>query len=914
MRDGMLFLVVEIGTCPNGTAWVDKAYATDAAHQLAECSNAGLCDRSTGQCQCFTGFTGSACQRSVCPNGCSGHGLCYSVSDVALYDGPDYDSTKEFSGDGYGTEYLNWDKDLIYMCECEGGFFGPDCSSVMCPKGDDPLTINQNTRIIQLALAVRSDFPQYIYIEFQGTKVKLPLEQISSSVCTNLLSYKGKFGQVDCSPYYQTSTRYFYQLSFTRWPVYPVDNNLYVNDGNPDVTEFRCMLPKDTEYGADTTCVFTDVQATNIREYVYCSNRGSCNFQTGTCTCFEGFGGPACSDPTYLYSSAVTASPGFAVNVSSYNFSASALQLATLRSASSNFHFIEAFAGNERVFYVRGDGLMGVNKLQTLSGGQTISGGGVYVENSGCTIANSGLNVVNSNPSSPAVKITSSYGGSLTSEYAALDISTISPTSHYFLQAMHQGVVKFSIRSDGAVSIPSAGLYVSGGASIYSGGVSVTGGLTVATGGLRIIRSGLQATGGMTINSGGISVVSGGVQAYGGASIQSGGMRVTGGMTINSGGFSLTGGLSISNGGLKVTGGATVFSGGIVVTGGLTIFTGGLGVYSGGLTVTQQGIIVTGGLTVASGGMMVTGGMTVGSSGMVVSGGMTVITGGLAVSAGMTINSGGLNIQYGGLTVFIGGVVVSGGLTVNGNGLYVTGGATVTGGMFNALSGAAVTGGLTIYTDGAVINGPVTADSATITDLTVTSLVQFDRLHVNSGLTVWGGTYLKSQPIVFSDRRLKTNLTPITGALDKVSKLKGLYFNWVEEGVSGMRMDRRRHAGVLAQDVLRVFPEVVEDKHGEYLSVDYPSLIPLLIEAIRDLKSIVSDLSESVRVGEPRGREDTSIRYANSGLPTHPSSRNESIVDDDDDEEIDLILSTLATIRERNLFLRKVVADLESLI
>lgn len=51
--------------CPTGTAWADKAYATDKAHQVAECSNAGICDRISGTCKCFDGFTGAACQRST---------------------------------------------------------------------------------------------------------------------------------------------------------------------------------------------------------------------------------------------------------------------------------------------------------------------------------------------------------------------------------------------------------------------------------------------------------------------------------------------------------------------------------------------------------------------------------------------------------------------------------------------------------------------------------------------------------------------------------------------------------------------------------------------------------------------------------------------------------------------------------
>ena len=43
-----------------------------------ECSDAGICDRDTGACTCFDGYDGSACQRSACPNDCSGHGQCRS--------------------------------------------------------------------------------------------------------------------------------------------------------------------------------------------------------------------------------------------------------------------------------------------------------------------------------------------------------------------------------------------------------------------------------------------------------------------------------------------------------------------------------------------------------------------------------------------------------------------------------------------------------------------------------------------------------------------------------------------------------------------------------------------------------------------------------------------------------------------
>lgn len=55
-----------IGSCPMGKAWADKAYADNLAHSPVECSGAGVCDRTSGQCQCFSMYTGSACQRSKC--------------------------------------------------------------------------------------------------------------------------------------------------------------------------------------------------------------------------------------------------------------------------------------------------------------------------------------------------------------------------------------------------------------------------------------------------------------------------------------------------------------------------------------------------------------------------------------------------------------------------------------------------------------------------------------------------------------------------------------------------------------------------------------------------------------------------------------------------------------------------------
>ena len=70
-------------TCPSDRAWSDVPISATQAHSVQECSNRGTCDRSTGLCTCFDGFTGTACQRNKCPNDCSGHGVCMSMKQLA---------------------------------------------------------------------------------------------------------------------------------------------------------------------------------------------------------------------------------------------------------------------------------------------------------------------------------------------------------------------------------------------------------------------------------------------------------------------------------------------------------------------------------------------------------------------------------------------------------------------------------------------------------------------------------------------------------------------------------------------------------------------------------------------------------------------------------------------------------------
>ena len=100
----------------------------------------------------------------------------------------------------------------------------------------------------------------------------------------------------------------------------------------------------------------------------------------------------------------------------------------------------------------------------------------------------------------------------------------------------------------------------------------------------------------------------------------------------------------------------------------------------------------------------------------------------------------------------------------------------------------------------------------------------------------------------YSDERLKENIIKIDSALDKVSQMKGVTFNWKDKELRG----DGKQFGIIAQDMLKVDKELpnltehaeatqeeIDDKNIEtqYYSMDYSRITPFLIEAVKELKT-----------------------------------------------------------------------------
>jgi hypothetical protein len=126
-------------TCPYGPAYGGYEGLASSTHiKQLECSHKGECDRKTGLCACEEGYEGEACQRTSCPNACSGNGKCLTLAQIA-------EDVKDQVANFYGTimgdvQYsTSFDSTQSQGCVCDAGWKGADCSIRLCASRADPM-------------------------------------------------------------------------------------------------------------------------------------------------------------------------------------------------------------------------------------------------------------------------------------------------------------------------------------------------------------------------------------------------------------------------------------------------------------------------------------------------------------------------------------------------------------------------------------------------------------------------------------------------------------------------------------------------------------------------------------------------------------------------------------------------------
>ncbi|EOH1034877.1 tail fiber domain-containing protein [Salmonella enterica] len=109
------------------------------------------------------------------------------------------------------------------------------------------------------------------------------------------------------------------------------------------------------------------------------------------------------------------------------------------------------------------------------------------------------------------------------------------------------------------------------------------------------------------------------------------------------------------------------------------------------------------------------------------------------------------------------------------------------------------------------------------------------RIDATGDITTSGAMYVKGQLVSVSDRTLKTDLHPISGALSKLDAIQG--YTYI------LKKDGSRSAGVIAQELQDVLPDAVMTiQDSSELGVNYNGVIALLVSAVKELKAEVAEL------------------------------------------------------------------------
>ena len=296
------------------TAVVMQESTFENQHTYKECGGRGVCDRATGECKCYGSFTGEGCRRTTCPNSCSGHGVCVNDNTAFFRHGTDantnpwgdvIDTEQQVSGaDSRGSA---WQRTKFQQCICDRGYEGFDCSLRKCPRGDDPETScddelgadiqqfscgqdaagvayfslsfqdhmggkyhtrpikfdptwtdDQNAESVQNALEALPNFAiPSVEVDFSGTDFDVTFVDASTTGQQHLLGFSNSS---DCSSGQQPK----------------------LGDSN----DFICTVSRNV------------LTVEDYREQAECSNRGSCDRDTGVCTCFSGYYGLSCDQVT----------------------------------------------------------------------------------------------------------------------------------------------------------------------------------------------------------------------------------------------------------------------------------------------------------------------------------------------------------------------------------------------------------------------------------------------------------------------------------------------------------------------------------------------------------------------------------------------------------------------------------------
>ena len=113
------------------------------------------------------------------------------------------------------------------------------------------------------------------------------------------------------------------------------------------------------------------------------------------------------------------------------------------------------------------------------------------------------------------------------------------------------------------------------------------------------------------------------------------------------------------------------------------------------------------------------------------------------------------------------------------------------------------------------------------------------KLDVNGSVNCTGGT-------CSSDIRWKKDIQPLSNSLSNIVKLQGVTYHWRTDEFSDKDFSSDQQIGFIAQEVEKVYPELVKTNNEGYKSMDYMSITAILLEGIKEQQQIIEQQQELI--------------------------------------------------------------------
>ena len=135
----------------------------------------------------------------------------------------------------------------------------------------------------------------------------------------------------------------------------------------------------------------------------------------------------------------------------------------------------------------------------------------------------------------------------------------------------------------------------------------------------------------------------------------------------------------------------------------------------------------------------------------------------------------------------------------------------------------------------------------------------FQRIGINTckpqyELHVVGNIYATGDITAFSDIRKKKNIIEISSSLELIKQLRGVRFEFISGSESpnkdliNDKNENKIHVGLIAQEVEKILPEVVVTADDGYKSINYGSIVSVLINAMKEQQSQIDQLKDEIKL------------------------------------------------------------------